>query len=489
MPMDVVISTRYGQLKGSKEQGINVWRGIPYAKPPVGALRFRAPKPPHSWEGIRDALRFGPPSLQPNDQASGLMGAGQDIPDPSEDCLYLNVWAPDTPSQTPRPVMVWIHGGAFVSGAGSVPIYDGRQLAARGDLIVVTINYRLGPFGFLHLSSFGQEYDANVGLLDQIAALEWVRDNIEAFGGDPHRVTVFGESAGSMSIAALLAMPAAKGLFQAAIMESGASQVLAPQPSAMIAAGFLRELGLAAPDLAALRALPAEHIFEAGEALKRRIGGEMSLLFQPAIDPATLPEEPAAAIERGAAAGIPLLIGTNRDEGAFFIREGGQVMSPEEIEQTLEHMTGIKGAGKLASNYPATIQGQAQVLTDLFFWRSALRFAEGQAAHAPVWMYRFDWTLPGHPLFGQAVHAAELVFVFHNLHLLRYTGITADEGMEQLAERMQDAWIAFAYQGDPQTEAQPWPAYDTGKRMTLVFDRKDSLVEDPDGEKRALIGM
>ncbi|WP_223069107.1 carboxylesterase/lipase family protein [Paenibacillus caui] len=483
------IETKQGMVEGREENGVRVWKGIPYAKPPVGELRFHAPVAPEPWDGIREAFSFGTVSLQPSSQGAGLFDSGAEPPEVSEDCLYLNVWAPDEPLEAQLPVMVWIHGGAFVAGSGSLPLYDGTRFAQRGKVIVVTFNYRLGPFGFLHLAPLGGSFASNAGLLDQIAALKWVQDNIAAFGGDPNKVTVFGESAGSMSIAALLAMPAAKGLFRQAIMESGASQALPDDGASAIAGGMLQLLGIAPHEAERLKTLPAEQILAAGERLKQQAGGELMMLFQPVVEGNTLPLDPLTAIRNGAAKDIPLLIGTNRDEGALFIRPDSPVMNEEELVQAIKLMTGIEGAEVIARSYPLSTEGQEQLMTDLYFWRSAVQFALGQSEHAPVWMYRFDWTLPSHPLLGKAIHAGEIVFVFNNLEHLKAVGVHADPSMQQLADRIQDAWISFAVYGTPDTEELPWPAYDPHNRTTMIFNNHCEAVKDPDAPKRAMFGL
>lgn len=231
-----IVKTKQGSVRGTEGHAARVWKGIPFAKKPVGDLRFQPPEPPEAWEGTFEANEFGPVCTQNKDIAAMLGAPAENM---SEDCLYLNIWAPAGPREG-LPVMVWIHGGAFRAGAGSSPLYDGASMAENGGVIVVTINYRLGAFGFLHLAGLDSSYSANLGLLDQIAALKWVRENIKAFGGDPEQVTVFGESAGAMSIASLLAMPAAKGLFQKAILESGASQIIPPEQASMIAKAVLQ---------------------------------------------------------------------------------------------------------------------------------------------------------------------------------------------------------------------------------------------------------
>lgn len=477
------VVTRYGKLEGIDKDGIRIWKGIPYAQPPVGERRFRPPSPPEPWEGVLQATAYGPICPQP--VTGTFFGMNHTAPEMSEDCLYLNVWAPAADEGAAlRPVLVWIHGGAFITGHGSLPLYDGTQFAKRGGVVLVTFNYRLGPFGFLHLSPLGGGLSSNLGLLDQIAALEWVRDHIAAFGGDPEKVTVFGESAGSMSIAALLAMPRAKGLFRQAVMESGASQVMPAAEAEAVTRGILAELG-AGEDSSRLLDAGTQDILNAGKKQKVPLGTLMT--YQPVVDPGTLPNEPLAAIEAGAAAGIPLLIGTNRDEGHFFVRPGTPLLKEDALVMALKPLLGEAQAREAARHYPSTSEAQAQFITDLVFWRTALQFASGQARHAPVWMYRFDWTLPSHPVLGKAIHAAEIAFVFHNLHLFGPMGLPVDEETRLLAERIQDAWISFAVRGTPDTAAMPWPRYDPSRRATLVLDRRCGIVDDPDPTKRSML--
>lgn len=478
-----LVTTLYGEVQGAQEDGIKVWRGIPFAAPPVGKLRFRAPQPPQPWSSVRDTLEFGPVSHQPVSTSSTRFGGLSPVY--SEDCLYLNVWSPAAEGES-LPVMVWIHGGTFITGAGSQPMFDGANIARNGKVVLVTVNYRLGPFGFLHMSPLGGGLASNVGLLDQIAALEWVQGNIAAFGGDPQRVTVFGESAGSMSIAALLAMPSAKGLFAAAIMESGAAQTLQPQQGEEIATALLAELGLApGGDLSLLDTLPAERIIEAAARMTHKLSGEaLSMFFQPVVEPTTLPVEPAEAIASGAASGIPLLIGTNLHEGNLFFREERQGESFEQSLKSLELLMGIDDLEELAEGYPKSWKGQAELLTDLFFWGSSIVLAESQLEAAPVWMYRFDWTVPGHPLLEKAVHGAEILYVFGNLHLLKHYGLAVTPEMERLSEAMQMTWTAFAHRGDPSAAGLAWPQYTLADRATLIFDGEPRVVRDPDQEKR-----
>ncbi|MEK5027247.1 carboxylesterase/lipase family protein [Paenibacillus sp. FSL M7-1046] len=478
-----VADTLYGKLQGTQCDGVNIWRGIPFAAPPVGELRFRTPQPPEPWSSVREAREFGPVSHQP--VSTGSTRFGGTTPEYSEDCLYLNIWSPAAEGEA-LPVMVWIHGGTFVTGAGSQPMFEGTHMASKGKVIVVTVNYRLGPFGFMHLSPFGGGLASNAGLLDQIAALQWVQGNIAAFGGDPKRVTLFGESAGSMSIAALLAMPAAQGLFAGAIMQSGAAQTLKAQQGEEIGAAFLAELGIRpGGDTTLLDTLPAEQILKAAGAMVYKLSGNaMSMLFQPVIEPDTLPADPAQAIAEGVASGIPLVIGTNLHEGNLFFRGSGSAENFDQSLQSLEMMMGVENLAELALHYPKTVEGQADFLTDLFFWDSSISIAERQHRYAPVWMYRFDWTIPGHPLLEKAVHGAEICYVFNNLSHMAHYGVEVTPAMESLSDAMLNAWTAFAHRGDPSVPGLSWPQYTLDDRATLIFEQDIRIVADPDRKKR-----
>ncbi|TKH44156.1 para-nitrobenzyl esterase [Paenibacillus terrae] len=481
----ITVHTRLGQLRGETVNGYHVWKGIPYAQPPVGKLRFHAPQPLRPWEEVRDATSFGPICPQPKPSAESMTGNLVEPPEQSEDCLYLNVWTPasEAPAKG-RPVMVWIHGGAFVTGSGIIPLYDGARMAENGDVVVVTLNYRLGPLGFLHLTPRGGGLTSNAGLLDQIAALEWVRDHIAAFGGNPNEVTVFGESAGAMSIAALLAMPAAEGLFQRAILQSGASQVLPTSQAEQVTAAYLQQLGVDTLHPERLFTLPTEALMLAMAKTHEMIGPGLAMLYQPVVDGVTLPDVPLSAIAKGSAKQVSVLIGTNLHEGAYFIRKESHLMNKSMASQALEMMTGMPDVGELMEPFPVTIEGQAQMLTDLFFWRPALALAVAQAVYAPVWMYRFDWTLPGHSVFGQAVHGAEIAFVFDNLELLGKLGLDVHSPMRTLAHNMQQAWVAFARDGKPVLPEEEWPMYDRETRATAIFYQDISVQHDPKGERR-----
>ena len=488
------VETGAGRVRGTVEQGgLRVFRGIPFARPPVGPRRFAPPEPPVAWTGVRAAEAFGPVSVQ-SPISLGFMGAGQQPQ--SEDCLYLNVWTPGLEGR--RPVMVWIHGGAFVLGAGSEPLYDGRRLAARGDVVVVSLNYRLGALGYLthpELRDHATGASGNWGLLDQIAALRWVRENAGSFGGDPSNVTVFGESAGAMSVTTLMATPAARGLFQRAIAQSGAPVTARYDEAAATAE---RVSALLDVPIARLREVPADQLVDAQQRMmfnrspRQAIGisGD-AMPFRPTVDGETLPRQPEEAVGDGHAADVALLIGTNRDEMKLF-RAAAPATIPD--ERMLQRTFGA-AADEAIATYTAARPGLplsdvwTDVLTDQVFRIPAIRLAEKQAQQgAPVWMYRFDWTTPAlGGLFG-ACHALEIPFVWDNLETAGLAMLIQDfAGRQQLANRMHFAWIAFARTGNPNTPELPnWPIYNTDHRATMLFDEECRVVDDPQSEERRL---
>jgi para-nitrobenzyl esterase len=480
---NTIIETQYGKVQGTVDGPVSVWKGIPFAQAPVGELRFRAPQKPASWAGVRDATAFGLASAQ-----AGSMGFFSSSPEPSgEDCLFLNIWSPGADDKR-RPVLFWIHGGAFVLGSGSTPWYDGTAFARNGDVVVVTINYRLGALGFLHLADIdgaGERFSSNCGLLDQIAALEWVRDNIAAFGGDPENITLFGESAGAMSIGALLAMPGAKGLYRRAILQSGASHTVQSRESAtQVAQALLAALEL--QKVTDLVNVPLEQLL----AVQSQVSAEdRGLAYRPVIDGITLPQ-PIEAIAQGSADGISLLIGTNRDEMRLFT-----VMDPAQAVFSMPQLEKLFGgrAEQVAATYealsPSLEDAWIDILTDRTFRIPAIRLAEQQAARgASVWMYRFDWATP---VFGgvlKSCHALEVPFVWNNLDQSGVSMLTGDSPVRQkIADTMHAAWIAFARTGDPGTSDLPeWRVYDTELRATQLFNEEDQVVNDPQSGEREI---
>ncbi|MCL4685460.1 carboxylesterase/lipase family protein [Myxococcota bacterium] len=495
------VETDFGKLLGTEADGVRRFLGIPYAQPPLGEHRFRPPAPPTPWSGARDATRFGGSAPQP-----GLMLAalpGMDVGPQDEDCLFLNVYAPVAARPGDRkPVLVWIHGGGFVIGSGSQGIYDGGGLVRRGDVVVVTINYRLGVLGFLDLGEQGDLATANAGILDQVAALRWVQRHIATFGGDPDNVTIFGESAGGMSVGTLLGCPAARGLFHKAIAQSGACHAVHAdrEASSAVTAAVLSTLGLASPNVRQLREVPVEKLLAAQQQVSMQMlttGGKHLLPFQPIVDGDTLPRHPIDAVRAGSAAGVPLLIGTNRDEWNLFgfldpeLRQLDADRIAARVQRRLPHADGAQlVAGYRASRPEADWSALwFAIETDRVFRIPAIRLAEAQAPHAPaVHAYWFTWPSPGFGGRLGACHAIDVPFVFGGLHLAGAdqfvgTGPAAD----RLAGQTMDAWLAFARSGAPGHPGLPdWPGYAPPRRATLELGPTCQLHEDPQSQDRQL---
>ena len=385
-----IVATRSGKVEGFERDGVHVFRGIPYAAPPVGARRWQPPQREEPWAGTRDATAFSAQSAQTEFALTKMMGESQ--PPYSEDSLYLNVWTPGC-DDARRPVMVWIHGGAFIWGAGDTPWYDGTKFAVHGDVVVVTINYRLGPFGFLHLADLFDGAFAgsgNAGILDQVAALEWVRDCIAAFGGDPDRVTVFGESAGAASVGTLLGTPGARGLFRAAIPQSGAASWTSTRDRATgIAARVVENLGIRAGDSEALLAASTDAVLGALPAFRE--DGVAALPFQPVVDGTVLSEPPLDAIAAGNAAGVRVLTGTNLNEMTLFTIADPELATLDDAG-VLNRLRGAFGtaADAVFESYRArrpNVTPQELWLdlsTDGVFRIPAIRLLEAQLARAGV---------------------------------------------------------------------------------------------------------
>lgn len=485
---ETIVETTYGKVRGIHQGTVSVWKGIPFARPPVGELRFRAPQPPEAWAGVREATEFGMVAPQAVVREGSPLGNRLTPGEESEDCLYLNVWSPGADGKK-RPVLVWMHGGAFTMGSGSTPLYDGTSFAQQGDVVVVTLNYRLGALGFLYLDEvLGEQYSGsgNNGLLDQIAALQWVHDNIAAFGGDPNRVTIFGESAGAMSVGTLLAMPAAQGLFQQAILQSGAaSSVRGKEAAARVTREYLDALGLQEHEAGALTRLPLADLIAAQTSVLGKQRAQLA--FGPVIDGTSLPQPPLEVVTSGATRDIPLLIGTNYDEMRLF--NAANPTPPD--ERLLRRFFGDE-ADRVIATYradrpeasPSAIWSAIQ--TDQVFRIPAIRLAELQAQQgAPVWMYRFDWPSPAFGGRLGACHALELAFVWNNIERAAMRPLLGDEPPQELAQRMHEAWIAFARSGNPGTPMlPPWLSYDSEQRATMLFNTQCQIVDDPDAAER-----
>ncbi len=509
-----LVETCYGKLAGSYEAGIECYRGIPFAAPPLGERRFCAPEPPEPWTGARDAIRYGM-SCPQSARRLQILPTGAQNP-LSEDCLTLNVWTPAA-DHGKRPVIVYIHGGAFRRGEGSSPLYAGTRLVPRGDLVLVTLNYRLGALGFMDLSSVGgasRGASANPGLLDQIAALEWVRDNIAAFGGDPANVTLCGESAGGMCIGSLMAMPRARGLFRRAILQSGAAHnYLTPDQAARVTSQLLEGLGVpgGSSDQDALDRLfgasPDELLAAQAHVDQRLMDALGTIWFQPVIDPATLPRAPLEAIQDGSARGVSLLIGTNLEEWNFFCLLDPTVQNLTEaglLERVRDRVAEALGpalspnllyarAARIVEVYTKARSGASPaqlfsaIETDRVFRVPAIRLAEAQRAHAErVYKYLFTYRSPA--LDGRlgSCHALDLPFVFGHTQMEPLAGlIGAGAHVERLSEQMMDAWIRFAHDTDPGHPGLPeWRQYTPEERQTMLLGPDCEPASDPGREER-----
>lgn len=500
MTLTSEVATTAGPVRGETSGPVLAFRGIPYAAAPTGARRFRAPEPRPPWDGVLDATVHGHAAPQNPSVLETMLGSEGTTWD--EDCLHLNVWTPAADGAA-RPVLVWIHGGAFVTGSGSTPWYDGTRLAGR-DAVVVTLNYRLGALGFLHLDDLDLALagSGNVGLLDQVAALEWVRDNIAGFGGDPANVTVFGESAGAMSVGTLLGLPAARGLFAKAILQSGAC---AHVHDATAATGVARAV-LAALDLDEDRAselvdVPLDRLLAAQAEVSASHPFSRGLPFQPVVDGTVLPEHPSEAVAGGSVAGMGLLLGTTDEEMKLF-----QFMDPsisqldeDAISSRCDAMFGPAAhpapghavsvyRKRLAEATPADLW--SAITTDRTFRIPAVRLAERQLAHTEdVYLYLFTYRSPALEGALGACHALEIPFVWDNLdapgvHVL--AGRPSDE-LRELAHATADAWVAFARSGRPEAAGLPgWPRYDHDDRATMILDLEPRVEHDPYGAERAL---
>ena len=491
----LVVATAAGLVRGERRGDLAQWRGVPYAAPPIGARRFRPPEPPAAWAGVRDATRFGAASAQSRDLRLAMMSGITDKIATDEDCLTVNVFAPAPGAGGPYPVVVWIHGGAFVMGTTATPLYHGGAFAADG-VVMVTVNYRLGLAGMLYLGELAPGYAAgNCALLDQIAALRWVRDHIAGFGGDPGQVTVMGESAGAIAIGALLAMPAARGLFHRAILQSGASALAMPgrAEATALARRVIAALGVEA---AALADVPIERLLEVQAALVAGVGvGTLA----PYVDGVSLPAPAIDALCAGSAAGVPVLLGTNRDEWTLFeVLFGEQTI--DALRGPLTARLGDALAPLLAAyraerpeprtDAAATQRAWVDLIGDAVFRLPCVRLAEAQAAAgAPAYLYRFDWPSPSFGGRLGAGHAVELPFVWNRLDLaFAQLVIGSDAARQQpLASAVHASWVAFIRTGDPNGGGLPtWPTYDATRRATMRIDRPAEVVDDLGGATRAL---
>jgi para-nitrobenzyl esterase len=478
---ELVVRTTAGDLRGAHANGVAVFRGVPYA----AAARFVPPQPMLAWSGVRDAQRDGPIAPQGRSRLAHIMG---DFERPqSEDCLTLNIWTPAADTKK-RPVLVWIHGGAFSSGSGSIPWYSGERFAANGDAVVASINYRLGALGFLCLPGVSP---GNLGLLDQVAALRFVRENIAAFGGDPNNVTVVGQSAGASSIAMLMTMPLARGLFRRAIMQSTPfgrlTRVL--DDSHRVGRRLLDVLDLKPDEADKLKTVPVAQLIAAQgklAGLEKKFADALAP-FWPTIDGDVLPGPVRAALNAGAGADIDTMIGTTREEMAAFYCIDKEIDAADRA-QVEGVFAKVFGAGfepyydeirrMRASHANAALLGD--LMSDAMFRIGSLRLAEWREEQGrPAYVYQFDWQSPAG---FESCHCLEIPFVFNNFAnwpdspMLKGANPAETAG---IAEAMHNAWIAFARSGIPEHAGLPaWPVYRRADRMTMRFDSMIGPVSD-----------
>jgi para-nitrobenzyl esterase len=502
-----VAQTTAGKVRGSLDEGVYVFKGVPYGASTAGTNRFMPPRPPLPWKGERATLDYGAstPQTDPNARrapaaSSALIGDLSDRPE-SEDCLVLNVWTRGLADGGKRPVMFWIHGGGFQSGSGSSPGYDGTNLCKRGDVVVVTINHRLNVLGFAFLGELGGEEFAasgNVGMLDIVQALEWVRDNIVKFGGDPQRVMIFGESGGGRKVGTLLAMPSAKGLFQAAVIQSGPTIRVVPREDATFAArAVLTELQIPEREVRKLQQVPLDKLMPAYLAASRKHGFNHAITgFAPVVDGKVLPQHPFHPSASAVMPEVPLIIGTNRtemtlqlsgDAAAFQLDAAG-------MQARARQLLGTQ-ADDIIEVYrdavPTATPSELYFLmaSDYRYCAPIMKIAERRAAlgAAPVHCYYFCWETPVQQGRLKSPHALEIAFVFDNTERsARFTGGGARPAA--LAGQMSEAWIAFARSGKPVASKLPtWTPYTAQQRATLVFSDESSLMEDPLGARRSVM--
>ncbi|WP_276038264.1 carboxylesterase/lipase family protein [Mycobacterium nebraskense] len=505
---DRVVETSFGPVRGADDGRISTWKGVRYAAPPVGDLRFRVPQPPERWTEVADATTFGPACLQPVFPNMPLdLGAPQ-----GDDCLRLNIWASsDTEPGDSKPVMVWLHGGAYVLGSGSQVLYDGRRLVGGGDVIVVTVNYRLGALGFVDLSSLDtgrRRFDSNIGLHDVLAALRWVRDNIAAFGGDPGRVTLFGESAGAGIVTTLLAVPAAEGLFSAAIAQSSpATSVYDRDRGRRVASSLLDKLGIAESDGQRLLGVPDAAILSASQQVfdEVPVRNPGTLAFVPIVDGDLLHDYPVKLAQEGRSHPVPLIIGTNKHEAALFrlMRSPLMPITPHAITSMFSQIAAEQpdlqlptpeeiGSAYTYSRWRRKARSMS-IATDVGFRMPSVWLAEGHSGVAPVYLYRFDYSTPLlKVLLVRAAHATELPYVWGNLGAPKDPTLKlgGSKTAKAVSKRMRTRWVNFAARSTPAgPDGEPdWRPYREADRACLIIDKRDTVAHDVDANILAAWG-
>lgn len=502
-----VVETTAGKLRGSMNRGVHVFKGVRYGAPTGGPGRFMPPRKPEAWQGVRDAVEFGPRAPQLDSQFHGMVPPEVEVMDPggpmSEDCLCLNVWTAGLGSAHKRAVMLWLHGGGYTTGSGAFTCYDGIELARKHDVVAVTLNHRLGVFGFTYLAGLGGEqfaHASNAGMLDIVAALEWIRDNIAAFGGDPGNVTIFGQSGGGGKVSTLMAMPPAHGLFHRAIVESGADVTGLPRDRATKSAeAFMQKLGLQSNQVAKLQDLPMQQLLQVmGEMSGSGMPGSGSLAMAPVVDGTTLPSGPFSPTASAISANIPLLIGSVETEVTFFPH---QILDPIDDSSLHSHVKQIlRGAddAKVDELIAVYRKGRPKasntdlyliIASDATFRQGVVTEADRKAAQhgAPVYQYYFTWRSPVRDGKLRTFHTLEIPFVFDIVDQCKsMTGSGQDR--YALASKISGAWTAFARTGNPNHTGLPhWPAFDESKRAVMILNDKCEAVNDPYGDSRRML--
>jgi para-nitrobenzyl esterase len=494
----VIAETSAGRVRGIVAQDINIFKGIPYGGTTAGKNRFMPPTKPAAWAGTRDALAYGPTAPQ----TTGAVAARTGYPEESEDCLMLNVFTPALGGGRKRPVMVWLHGGGFSSGSGSGPILDGTNLAHTSDVVVVSINHRLNVFGFTYLGeAAGSDFalSGGVGMLDIVAALQWVRDNIDRFGGDPNLVTIFGQSGGGRKVATLMSMPGAKGLFHRAIIESGAVLRLTAREDAIRTTELLlAELGLARDQTRELQNVPMARLLAANAA----VGGKLTLrepgmtANSPTVDGRALPDHPWDPAAPELSAGIPLLIGYARTEETLYDRPTPETLALDEAGLKVRAARRVGGdpdrvIDAFRKAHPEATPWDLWILIATEHPRGTysreLAKRKAVQAGAPAFAYRFDWETPEGGGHMRSPHTVEIPFVFNNIKIAGPL-ISKMPKAYALADKVSAAWVSFARTGNPNMSRLPkWPAYSAGSRDTMLFNNESRVEQDPDRGPRLVM--